>query len=129
MALEKEFIPIVATLCFLKKETNMTLMEADMILVTFNDIKQGKEIEKNLTVPNHLKPRAFRFVFTFLGVLISVIKLFKAFGFLDCIATYIPFDGVYFHNLFNEWDDLEHFEKLKVLSEISDLRLYSELFD
>lgn len=120
--LDTKLIPTVALLYYFVKEAGLEIDEADIFLLSVYEVMHEQH-PKELTLPKTLNLRAFKIVFLFIKFQRIFLPIFASVG-LKNLARHVPFDGLHFHILWQEWEKLNETEKQLRLDGIKDMRLY-----
>ncbi|XP_053695997.1 uncharacterized protein LOC128743444 [Sabethes cyaneus] len=111
----------VATLYYLIEKKILKLFEADLLLHVSHEVCSGSYDLRTLTLPKFLKPRPFRVAFLFTGLYRQMSEAYERLGLTGKDSLNYPrFDGVLFHELYNECTLAE-----KPYDEIREWRLYA----
>uniref|UniRef100_A0A336LIF8 CSON003697 protein n=1 Tax=Culicoides sonorensis TaxID=179676 RepID=A0A336LIF8_CULSO len=123
-SLDDPFIPTVVILYYFVKEAGLEFDEADILLLSvFNVIH--KKSRNELEFPKNVSVRAFKIVFLFIKFQRMVLPIFASLGFKH-LAKHVPFDGLYFHILWQEWHEMDENHKGFQRESINKLRLYDD---
>jgi len=94
---EPKEMAVKITTEFLKNHTDFQQEELDLLLKGF----RNPVLNPDLRLPDKLYPRAIQLVFKFMNCYNLMNALLDAIGFKEW-STSLPFDGVYFHYLYNK---------------------------
>ncbi|XP_062555408.1 uncharacterized protein LOC134220375 [Armigeres subalbatus] len=117
----KELRLTVYTLYYLMEQKVLELFEADLFLQVAYDVIYKRYDPNAVEYPTTIKGRPYRVVFLFQKVYAQTSKAFRLLGVHhgETVRDDLPFDGVLFHDLYDEWS-----RGLCDLDRIRDYRIY-----
>lgn len=125
-AIPKSLQITVLTLYYLLEKRVLRLIEADLILQIAHDVTFSKYDPKTVAYPRKLDRRPFRVTFVFQGIYALMANAFNLVGLTDSFDEDPPFDGVLFHNWYEEWTGRQPGVETH-LNEIQEWRIYKSI--
>lgn len=129
----------VLVLLWLKRNEFITIVEADLILLTIKQVEL-KQVPKNLETPAVVNPRAFCVAFLFTkfhkslerslevtglkgSMTVSFVKPFQSRNDKNSLQKLLNFDGVLFHKMYLDMEN-QNFNPTRLLRDLEAYRLY-----
>ncbi|XP_062558715.1 uncharacterized protein LOC134223557 isoform X1 [Armigeres subalbatus] len=118
-------ITVFALYCLVERKILMPF-EADLLLKVAHDVTCDQYDPDTVSYPQQLASRPFRVAFAFEKVYVSVAKAFNLVGLTNSVGGELPFDGVLFHNWYDDWKNRRDGDETG-MEEIEHLRLYKTI--
>lgn len=118
----------VLTLYCLLENRILHLFEADLLLRVAFDVTFDKYDPESVIYPRTIASRPFRVAFVFTQIYALVARAFNLLGLINSTdKENSPFDGVLFHNRYDNWKRRQITDDGTELDDIKEMRIYSSI--